>query len=138
MWVIKLLPKTQNSINMTFKTFEELEVWKLARQLKKEVRELVKKFPIEEKYRLTDQIIRSSRSVGANIAEGFGRFHYKDNSKFCRNARGSLMETLNHLIDAFDEEYIDEQYLNNQKEKIFHCNKVLNGYIAYLNNQTTQ
>lgn len=42
------------------------------------------------------------------------------------------METLNHLIDAFDEEYIDEKYLNIQREKIMHCNKVLNGYIAYL------
>ena len=53
---------------MTFETFEELEVWKLARQLKKEIRELVKKFPFDEKYRLTDQIIRSSRSAGSNIA----------------------------------------------------------------------
>lgn len=122
---------------MSYKTFEELEVWKLARQIKMDIRELVKKFPIDEKYKLTDQIIRSSRSVGANIAEGFGRYHFKENTKFCRNGRGSLMETLNHLIDAFDEGYIDEQYLNNQKEKILHCNKVLNGYIAYLTKQIT-
>ena len=123
---------------MAFTTFEELEAWKLARILKKETRQLVKSFPNEEKFRLTDQIIRSSRSVSANIAEGFGRFHYKENSKFCRIARGSLMETLNHLIDAFDEEYIDDNCLNKQKEQILHCNKVLNGYIAYLNKQTTK
>ncbi|HWY12729.1 MAG TPA: four helix bundle protein [Bacteroidia bacterium] len=123
---------------MAFKTFEELEAWKLARKLKKETRELAKSFPSEEKFRLTDQIIRSTRSVEANIAEEFGRFHYKENSKFCRIARGSLMETLNHLIDAFDEEYIDERCLKKQKEQILHCNKVLNGYIAYLNKQTSQ
>jgi len=122
---------------MGFATFEELEAWKLARKLKNEIRELLKAFPVEEKYRLVDQIIRSSRSVGANIAEGFGRFHYKENSKFCRTGRGSLMETLNHLIDAYDEGYIDENCLAVYKDKILHCNKVLNGYIAYLNKQTT-
>lgn len=120
---------------MSYGTFEELEVWKLSRQLKNEIRELVKKYPAEEKYRLVDQIIRSSRSVGANIAEGFGKFHYKENSKFCRTARASLMETLNHLIDSFDEKYIDEEELKFFKDKILHCNKVLNGYIAYLNKQ---
>ncbi len=82
---------------MNFVTFEELEVWKLARQLKREIRELAKKFPADEKYKLVDQIVRSSRSVGANIAEGFGRFHFKENSKFCFNARGSLFETLNQI-----------------------------------------
>ena len=110
---------------MTFETFEELEVWKLAKQLKKEIRELVKKFPVDEKYRLTDQIIRSSRSAGSNIAEGFGRFHFKDNSKFCLNARGSLFETLNHLIDAFDEEYISDKEMKYFREKVLFCIKVL-------------
>jgi len=62
---------------MTFETFEELEVLKLTRQLKKEIRELVKKFPVGEKYKLTDQIIRSSRSADSNISEDFGRFHLK-------------------------------------------------------------
>ncbi|MGS2738315.1 four helix bundle protein [Sinomicrobium sp. M5D2P17] len=122
---------------MGYQTFEDLEVWKLARQLKKDIRKLTCEFPKEEKYKLTDQVIRSSRSIGANIAEGFGRFHYKENSKFCRNARGSLMETLNHLIDAYDEEYINEQTLSKYRIQVLHCNKVLNGYIAYLNKRGT-
>ena len=67
---------------MTFNSFEDLEAWRLARSLKIEIRELIKNFPFDEKYRLTDQLTRSSRSVGANIAEGFGRFHYRDNLKF--------------------------------------------------------
>ena len=121
---------------MEYGTFENLEVWKLARQLKNDIRVLANSFPNDEKYKLCDQIIRSSRSVGANISEGFGRFHFKENSKFCRIARGSLMETLNHLIDAYDERYIDEQILADFKERILHCNKVLNGYITYLEKQT--
>ncbi len=118
---------------MTFETFEELEVWKLARQLKKEIRELIKNFLL---MRDIDQIIRSSRSIGSNVAEGFGRFHFKDNSKFCLNARGSLFETLNHLIDAFNEEYIFDDELKYFRDKVLHCIKVLNGYIAYLKKQS--
>ena len=118
-------------------SFEELETWKLARQFKNEIKELTNQFPEQEKFRLTDQIIRSSRSVCANIAEGFGRFHYKDNSRFCRNARGSLFETLNHLVEAFDSGYISEETLTNFRTKMFHCNKLLNGYIAYLNKRAT-
>lgn len=120
---------------MGFNSFEELECWKLAREIKNEIKDLVKKFPVTEKYKLVDQITRSSRSVSANIAEGFGRYHYKENTKSCRYARGSLMETYNHLIDAFDEGYIDKITLSEFKERIFHCKKVLNGYIAYLKNK---
>lgn len=112
--------------------FEELEAWKLARELRNEVSILVKKFPAEEKFRLTDQIIRSSRSATANIAEGYGRFHYQENIQYCRQARGSITETLDHLICAKDNSYIDEKVLNEYRIKINHNIKVLNGYIAYL------
>jgi four helix bundle protein len=86
-------------------SFEELEVWKEARQLRIDVRKLVGSFPAEEKYRLIDQLLRASRSVTANIAEGNGRFHYQENIRFCRQARGSLYEILDHLICAQDEKY---------------------------------
>jgi four helix bundle protein len=62
--------------------FTDLEVWKKSRVLRNIITELVKSFPTEERYRLTDQIIRSSRSIGNNIAEGHGRFHYIDASRF--------------------------------------------------------
>ncbi len=57
-------------------SFTELEVWKKARILKNEIKILVNNFPTEEKYKLNDQIIRSSRSITANIAEDHGRFTY--------------------------------------------------------------
>ncbi|MGI8582107.1 MAG: four helix bundle protein [Chitinophagaceae bacterium] len=115
--------------------FEELEIWKKARLLKIEISATVKFFPADEKYKLADQLIRSSRSIGALIAEGHGRFSYPDQIHFCVQARGSLAETMNHLIDAKDETYISEIALADYRLKIKELERVLNGYIIYLRTQ---
>src|SRR5476649_2690580 len=107
--------------------FTDLEVWKKARLLRNNITELVKSFPAEEKYRLTDQIIRSSRSIGNNIAEGHGRFHYLDASKFLVNARGSAAKTIDHLIIAYDNNFIDEQILETSKRDCEECMRMING-----------
>ncbi len=99
-------------------SFTELEVWKRARALKNEIKTLADTFPPDEKYRLYDQLIRSLRNTTANIAEGHGRFTYKDQLHYCIMARGSLSETLNHIIDAFDCSYISEAVLQSLKSKI--------------------
>lgn len=112
--------------------FETLDVWKQARVFRIMIIDLCKQFSQEEKYRLADQVKRSSRSVTANIAEGYGRFHYLDNIKFCRNARGSLNETLDHLITALDEGYIVESKMKELKQEFEKVLKLLNGYIGYL------
>lgn len=112
--------------------FEELELWKKIRLFKLEIKTLVKTFPQEEKYRLTDQIIRSSRSINALISEGHGRFTYPDQIHYCIQARGSLTETINHLIDAFDEDYITEEQLQNHKTIGKEIERLLNGYLVYL------
>lgn len=112
--------------------FEELELWKKAREYKNEVSTEARKFPPEEKYRLTDQLIRSSRSINALISEGHGRFTYADQLHFCVQARGSLAETVNHMIDAYDENYIDSEKLNYYKLKGKEIEKLLNGYMNYL------
>ena len=117
---------------MPYGSFEDLEVWKEARSLKKEIIELVKTFPPEEKFRLIDQIKRSSRSVVTQIAEGHGRRTKPDELRFCVIGRGSLSETLNHFIDAFDEGYITEEQLNAYKIDIIKIEKLLNGYMAWL------
>ena len=110
----------------------ELESWKSARKFRVSISELVKDFPVDEKFRLKDQIIRSSRSIPANIAEGFGRFHYQENIQFCRIARGSLYETLEHLMCAKDEGFINDEQFKNTNEQILECLKILNGYVQYL------
>lgn len=112
--------------------FEELELWKRVREFKKEVRVISKLFPPDEKFRLTDQIIRSSRSINALISEGHGRFTYPDQIHYCIQARGSLTETINHLIDALDEGYISEEQLSIFKQKGKALERLLNGYLAFL------
>lgn len=114
------------------KTFEELDCWKKSAALRRNLSARVRKFPQEEKYRLTDQVIRAARSVTANIAEGFGRFHYQEYAQFCRQSRGSLYELVDHLIVANDEGYISESELNDFKNEIENCLTVLNGFINYL------
>lgn len=76
-------------------------------------------------------MIRASRSVTANIAEGYGRFHYQENIQFCRQARGSLYELVDHVIVAYDEQYIKEE-MDSYKNAIYAVIKKLNGYIKYL------
>jgi four helix bundle protein len=66
------------------------------------------------------------------IAEGHGRFTIKDQLHFSIIARGSLSETLNHLIDALDCNYISNEEMEAFKSKIEHTGKLLNGYITYL------
>ena len=116
----------------TKSTFEDLEVWQLARELRRGISELVKTFPSEEKYRLTDQMIRAARSVTANIAEGYGRYHYQENIQYCRQSRGSLFELIDHLTVASDDRYISSEVLEATKERISALVRKLNGYIHYL------
>jgi len=117
---------------MPYQSFEELEVWKRARELKKEIFELTKSFPGSEKFGLIDQLRRSSRSVPSQIAEGHGRRTFPDRLRFCIIARGSLAETLNHLIDALDSSYINDEQLKYFRKKIEEVERLLNGYINYL------
>lgn len=107
--------------------------WKEARILRNFIKDyIIPKLPSSEKFELVSQIRRSSRSVGNNIAEGFGRFHYQENIQFCRIVRGSLNETLDHAIIAFDENYISEKVLQELRDVHDKTQKNLNGYIKYL------
>ena len=114
------------------KTFEDLDCWKKARRLRIKISELVKTFPNDEKFGLTSQIVRAVRSVTHNIAEGYGRFHFRENAQFCRTSRGSLYEVLDQVIVANEEGYISENMLNEIRKDIFENIKILNGYINYL------
>jgi four helix bundle protein len=114
------------------KTFEELDCWKKAAALRKRLSALSKSFPPDEKYRLTDQLIRASRSVTANLAEGFGRFHHQEYIQYCRQSRGSLYEIIDHLIVACEENYISEPELFEMRNEVNTCLAVLNGFLNYL------
>ena len=115
-----------------YKHFYELPVYKTCRNFRKEISSVIKNFPKEEKFLLTAQLLDSSRSITANIAEGFGRFHYQENIQFCRQGRGSLTETMEHLVTAYDENYIDKNILKSLNLIYKSCLKEINTYITYL------
>ena len=120
-------------MNEKITSFEDLECWQASRRLRVFVaKTVVPNLPKEERYGLASQILRSARSTTANIAEGYGRFHYLDNAKFCSNARGSCFETLDHLITAYDEGMISSELLDQGLELVNESAKILNGYIHYL------
>lgn len=113
-------------------SFTELETWKQARKIRVLISGITKKFPADERFRLTDQLIRCSRSIGNNIAEGHGRFHYQDNIRFCIMARGSLSETLDQMIVALDEQFITSEIFKSFEAEHDYCLRLLNGYITHI------
>lgn len=115
-----------------YKGYKDLDCYKQARELRIFVSTLVQQFPKEEKYLLVSQSKRSSRSITANIAEGYGRYTYTDTRNFFIVARGSVTETMEHLSTAFDEQYITNDDLNKANELCENCFKLINGFIAYL------
>lgn len=115
------------------KGLEGLEVWQKARELMIAIhKQMVPLLPPEEKWDLAQQIRRSSKSVMANIAEGYGRYYYQDNVRFCYNARGSLDETVSHLVTALDLGYIPQALYNQLRALADEVRRMLNGYIAFL------
>ena len=114
------------------KGFRDLNCWKAADVFRVECFNICKAFPGEETYRLADQLIRSTRSIGNTIAEGHGRFHFQENIQFCRIARGSLEESLDHLIVAKECGYIEAEEFLKMEIQYAEIRKLLNGYISYL------
>jgi len=119
-------------VDEKYNDFRDLEVWQRCKEIRKEIWALCKKFPKDEKYRLSDQMIRASRSSTACIAEGYGRFHYQENIQFCRQSRGSLYELIDHFDVAQECDYIDDKLAENLIKKAKTAIKLLNGYIKYL------
>ena len=90
-------------------SFEKLDVWKLSMTFRKDIYILAAKFPKEETFGLTSQIKRSSSSIGACLAEGSGKITPKDKAHYTNMAYTTILETLSHLIAAFDLNYITEE-----------------------------
>ncbi len=114
------------------KHFMDIEAWKLARKLRAEIYDIIKRLPSEEKFDLGSQMRRAAVSCTANIAEGYGRFHYQENIQFCRISRGSMYETQDHLITCIDNKYISKEIYDKIWELSMNAIKVLDGYIRYL------
>ncbi len=115
--------------------FEDLECYQLALDVMVNAHEFAKKLPLEEKYDLVAQIRRSAKSTPANIAEGYGRYHYLDSLRFYSIARGSLNETLAHFINGRSLSYIDQETFELLYQLTRRGEKALNGYMNYVRKQ---
>ncbi|MGB3343637.1 MAG: four helix bundle protein [Aequorivita sp.] len=119
--------------------FEELHCWQACYNLKLYLKkEVMITFPKTERFELHSQILRAARSSTANIAEGWGRYHYKENINFLRFARGSVAEILDHCIEARDCNYIELEIFNETRTQIDSSIKLINGYIRYLKDQNNK
>jgi four helix bundle protein len=89
-----------------FNDFRDMSVWQKAFALLKDVYKIVKNFPADERFALTDDLKRSANSVCHNIAEGYGRFESRDKSRFYKIARGSAFEAISQILVAESQVYI--------------------------------
>jgi four helix bundle protein len=113
------------------KSFRDLEVYQIARQLAKEIFEISKDFPKEEIYSLTSQIRRSSRSVGAQIAEAWGKRRYiKHFESKLTDADGEQLETQHWIETSLDHNYITQQTANDLIERYEVFGKKLGSMIS--------
>lgn len=114
------------------KSFEDLEAYKVCREFRVFIFNEISPLLISSKeFDLLNQLKRASRSTTANISEGYGRFHYLDNPRFCSIARGSLYESLKHLITAHDENLISDELLQKSRDLHIPAMALLNGYFNY-------
>ena len=113
----------------TIRSFEDLDVWKVGRELRKELYSVADRLPNKESYDLAAQIRSASISLTANIAEGYGRFHFKENIRFCRMSRGSAYELLDHLTTFKDEGYLTEKDYQELYARFSRFSQLLDGYI---------
>ena len=100
------------------KSFRQLNVYVKAKELVREVYELLRRFPKEEQYALCDQLRRAVVSIPSNIAEGLSRTSNKEKSHFLDIAYGSLMEAHCQLEIAVDLKYISEEEFQTIEKKI--------------------
>ena len=122
---------------MNIKSFEDLEVYQLSLIFTKNIYQFVKDLPSAEKYNISDQLIRAASSIGANIAEGFGRHSTKEFVKFLYNARGSLLETRHFITLAQELGYSNETYFKCLKKENDILGIKLNNLISALSKKIT-
>ncbi len=109
--------------------FENLAVYQLSEQLADGIWNIVKSWAILARDTVGKQMIRAADSIGANIAEGCGRFNYNDNKRFIRIARGSLNETQHWLRRAFRRKLLTEAQISSLKAILDTLPPRLNAYL---------
>jgi four helix bundle protein len=118
-----------------FQTFEDLDVYKAAREFRKGMYAVTRKLPDFERFELASQIRRAAVSLTNNISEGHGRYHYLDQIRFLLQARGSLEELRDDLNICEDENYLSLTELAQLREQARTVSKLVGGYVRFLRRQ---
>ena len=116
-------------------TFEDLEVYQIAREFRKAMYRVAKRLPEEEKFGSVSQIRRAAVSLTNNIAEGHGRFHFLEQIRFTLHSRGSLEELIDDLNVCDDEQYLPVEDIASLKQRGWRLRQLIDGYIRYLREQ---
>jgi four helix bundle protein len=112
--------------------FEDLEAWRISREITKEVYRISKNDLFIRDYGLRDQICRASVSIMSNIAEGFERDGDKEFVNFLSIAKGSAGEVRSQLYVALDQNYISEKEFDSLYAKTTESSRIISGLIKYL------
>ncbi|MDI6802940.1 MAG: four helix bundle protein [Bacteroidota bacterium] len=108
------------------KSIDELEVYQIAAELSDDIWNICSEWNWFDRKTIGIQLVKAADSISANIAEGYGRYFYKENIQFCYYSRGSLYETQHWIRRAFKRNIItSEQELN--------LNKIINTLAPKLN-----
>jgi four helix bundle protein len=126
------------SSSKKFQTFEDLEVYKVAREFRKAMYAVTRRLPDLERYELGRQIRRASVSLTSNMAEGHGRFHYPDQIRFFLHSRGSLEELVDDLNVCLDENYIPSADIAKLKEQSREVLILINAYLRHLRSRSVR
>ena len=123
------MAETLTTSSAPIRDFKDLQVWRAARELRREIYRVARSLPDFEKFALASQLRRAATSVTANLAEGFGRFGYQENAQLCRQARGSLYEARDHLTTCVDEGYLEATEGERLDKLAQSVGRLLNGYL---------
>jgi four helix bundle protein len=114
---------------------EDLNVFKLSMEISEVIWNEIFKWNYFQKNTVGSQLIRAVDSISANIAEGFGRYSFKENKQFCYYSRGSLYETKVWLKKAAERKLIDKQSYDDLSKKLDILGVKLNNYINTIGKQ---
>lgn len=117
---------------MSYFNLDDLEVYQLAENFGDEIWFLVQEWDYFAKDTLGKQIARAADSISANIAEGYGRYHYKENRNFCYFSRGSIIETKGWLKKCKNRNLLSENQFNALFEKLQVIHLKLNAYLKFI------
>ena len=128
------MKNTIRETNMGIDRFklDDFQLYQAARAFRNRIYDVALELPVQEKFCLNPQMRRAALSVSNNIAEGHGRWHYQENLRYCRIARGSVEEVIDDLNVGLDQCYGEQARLEQLKDEAYELISRINGYIGYL------